>query len=120
MLAPTFVGGAAEVVITAENSLTIARANQTIEVLAAQLEPLGATDLGTIHIKDSDGRELVCQAVDTDFDPYHQPDLIVFQTDFAPHETKSFTATVGKKQQFSKDQFKVFGRFVRKRFDDFA
>lgn len=61
-----------------------------------------------------------CQAVDTDFHPYHQPDMVVSQTGVAPHETKSFTATVRKKQRFSKDQFKVFGRFVRKRFDDFA
>ena len=35
-------------------------------------------------------------------------------------ETKTFTVVVGAKQEFSKEQFRAFGRFVRERFDDFA
>jgi len=111
---------AAGLVVKAENPLSIARASQTLELTRAQLEPLGAKDLATVHVKDDRGHELVCQAVDTDYDAYHQPDIVIFQADFAPSETRTFSVVAGKKQEYSKDQFKAFGRFVRERFDDFA
>jgi hypothetical protein len=63
---------------------------------------------------------VLCQAVDTDFDAYHRPDRVVFQADFGPGETKSFTLVAGAKQVYRKEQFKAHGRFVRERFDDFA
>ena len=50
----------------------------------------------------------------------HTPDIVIFQTDFAPGETKTFTVTSGKKQQFKPEDYKAYGRFVRERFDDFA
>jgi len=56
--------------------------------------------------------------VDTDGD-YH-PDEVIFQADFAAGESKSFAVTVGKKWDYTKDQFRAYGRFVRERFDDFA
>lgn len=108
---------AAPIAITATNILPIARASQTIEITAAQLAP---HDLLTIHIQDANGKELVAQAVDTDGDAYRKPDIVIFQSDFAANESKSFTATTGKKQIHSKDEYKAFGRFVRERFDDFA
>ena len=110
----------AQLTVTAANKLNLARTSQTIELTAEQLAPLAAKDLATIHVKDAAGMELVAQAVDTDFDAYHKADIVIFQADFAPNETKTFTVTTGKKQEFSKDQFKAFGRFVRERFDDFA
>jgi len=106
--------------VTAKNILAIARASQTIELTAAQLGPLGAQDLATVHVKDPAGKELIVQAVDTDYDAYHKPDIVIFQADFAGRETKTFTVTTGAKQEFTKEQFKAFGRFVRERFDDFA
>lgn len=111
---------AAELTVTAVNKLNLARANQTLELTAKQLEPLGAKELNTIHVRDAAGRELIVQAVDTDFDAYHKPDLVIFQSDFAANESKTFTVSVGKKPEFSKEQFRAFGRFVRERFDDFA
>ena len=111
---------AAQLTVTAVNKLPLARASQTIELTAAQLAPLGTKELATIHVTDSAGKELVAQAVDTDYDAYHKTDIVIFQSDFAASETKTFTVTTGKKQEFSKEQFKVFGRFVRERFDDFA
>jgi hypothetical protein len=71
-----------------------------------------------IHVKDATGRELLCQAVDTDGD--YTPDTVIFQADFAPGEAKNFTASVGIKWVYTKDQFKAYGRFARERFDDFA
>lgn len=49
-----------------------------------------------------------------------QADIVIFQADFAPGETKTFRVTIGAKQVYAKDQFKAHGRFVRERFDDFA
>lgn len=111
---------AAQLTVTAVNKLQIARASQTIELSAKQLEPLGEKDFTKIHIKDSAGKEVLCQAVDTDFDAYHKTDIVIFQSDFAAGETKTFTVSAGAKQEFKPEQFKAFGRFVRERFDDFA
>lgn len=111
---------AAQLTVTAANKLPLARASQTIELTAAQLAPLGAKDLTTVHVKDSAGKELVVQAVDTDGDAYRKPDIVIFQADFAGNETKTFTATTGDKQLYTKDQYKAYGRFNRERFDDFA
>ena len=117
---PSLGIGASQLTVTTVNKLPLARASQTIELSAIQLAPLGAKELGNIHIKDSAGKEILAQAVDTDFDTYHKADIVIFQADFAASETKTFTVTTGGKQEFSKEQFKAFGRFVRERFDDFA
>jgi hypothetical protein len=106
--------------ITATNPLDVARSSQTLEVSAADLAPLGEKDLSKIHIGGVDGKEVICQAIDNDGDALRTFDAVVFQTDFSPGETQSFTVTTGEKQVFRKDQFKAFGRFNRERFDDFA
>ena len=104
--------------IKAVNRLQIARPSETIELSSKDLAALGAKDLTMIHVKDAAGKELLCQAVDTDGD--YTPDLLIFQADFAAGETKSFTASAGSPRVYTKDQFKAYGRFVRERFDDFA
>ncbi|HEY2081918.1 MAG TPA: DUF4861 family protein [Verrucomicrobiae bacterium] len=117
---PTACTAAGPLTIKATNKLQISRPSQTIEISGKDLAPLGAKNLDLIHVKDSSGRELLCQAVDTDYDDYHKPDMVIFQADFAPGETKTFTASTGKKQTYKKTDFKAYGRFVRERFDDFA
>lgn len=104
--------------IKAVNKLPIARSGQTIELSAQFLAPLGESDLTKIHVKDGADNPLLCQAVDTDGD--YTPDIVIFQADFGPNETKLFTVTTGPKWVYTKDQFKAYGRFVRERFDDFA
>jgi hypothetical protein len=106
--------------LAATATLAFADAPATLTVTAAQLAPLGTTNLACIHVQDAAGKELVVQAVDTDFDAFHKYDLVIFQSDFATNETKTFTVSVGKKQEYSKEEFKAFGRFNRERFDDFA
>ncbi len=117
---PTFCLAASQLTIGAANNLPIARASQTIELSAKDLAPLGEGSLEKIHVKDAAGKELLCQAVDTDYDDYHEADIVIFQSDFAAGEKKTFTVTVGKKHEFKKEDFKAHGRFVRERFDDFA
>jgi hypothetical protein len=106
--------------IKAVNKLDIARSSQTIELTEKDLGPLGEGNLQRIHVKDAAGKEVLCQAVDTDLDDYHKPDMVIFQADFAPGETKTFTVSTGSKQVYRKEQFRAHGRFVRERFDDFA
>src|SRR5437879_10763925 len=112
--------GQSQLTVTTVNKLPIARANQTIEITAKDLVPLGEKDLNKIHVADSSGKELLTQAVDTDYDEYHKPDIVIFQADFAANQTKTFVVTAGKKHEYTKDDFKAYGRFVRERFDDFA
>jgi hypothetical protein len=120
LLAALTANAAGQLTVTAVNHLDFARPAQTLELSAQQLAPLGEPDLEKIHVRDAGGRELICQAVDTDYDPYHKPDEVIFQADFGPGETKNFTVVTGKKQAYTKDDFKAYGRFVRERFDDFA
>ena len=100
---------------------TPARGSRHLPDSTAQaLAPLGEKDLMKLHVRDAAGKEVLCQAVDTDYDDYHKPDMLIFQADFAPNETKTFTITAGKKREYAKEDFRAYGRFVRERFDDFA
>ncbi|HEX4264410.1 MAG TPA: DUF4861 family protein [Verrucomicrobiae bacterium] len=117
---PAACSAAGPLTIKAVNKLQIPRPSQTIEISGKDLAPLGAKNLEMIHVKDSSGKEVLCQAVDTDYDDYHKPDMVIFQADFAPGETKTFTVSTSKKQAYQKADFKAYGRFVRERFDDFA
>jgi hypothetical protein len=108
----------ARLTVKAANRLQIERKNQTIELAFKDLMPLGEKDPAKIHVQNAAGNEIICQAVDTDGDS--TADLVIFQADFAPAETKTFTVTSGAKQVYTPDQFKAYGRFARERFDDFA
>ncbi len=119
-LAGSSVKAQVQLTVTAVNKLKLARASETIELTAESLAPLGEKDLMKIHVRDASGKEVLSQAVDTDYDDYHKPDLLIFQSDFAPNETKTFTLTAGKKREYAKADFRAYGRFVRERFDDFA
>ena len=109
-----------QLTITAVNKLKIARPGETIELTAQTLAPLSEKDLTKLHVRDASGNEVLAQAVDIDYDDFHKPDVLIFQTDFAPNETKTFTITAGKKREYKKEDFRAYGRFVRERFDDFA
>jgi len=118
---PTLCPAASQLTVKATNKLQIPRASQTIELSAQDLAPLGAKNLDTIHVKDSSGKEeILCQAVDSDFDDFHKPDMVIFQADFGPGQTETFTVTSGKKQTYKKDDYKAYGRFNQERFDDYA
>jgi hypothetical protein len=109
-----------QLTVTAVNRLKVARQNETLELKATDLAPLGEKDLMKLHVRDSSGKEILCQAVDTDYDDYHKPDLLIFQADFAPNQTRTFVVTAGPKHEYKKEDFRAYGRFVRERFDDFA
>ncbi|HEV2294337.1 MAG TPA: DUF4861 family protein [Tepidisphaeraceae bacterium] len=109
----------ADVTVKATNKLDFARPSQTIEVSGEDLTSLDVKDLTFVHVKDDAGEELLAQAVDTDFDEVHRPDIVIFQSDFKPNQTKTFTLSAGKKQVYTAEDFRAFGRFNRERFDDY-
>jgi hypothetical protein len=109
-----------QLTVTAVNKLNIARQSETLELTTAALAPLGEKDLMKLHVRDSAGKEVLSQAVDTDYDDYHKPDVLIFQADFQPNETKTFTVVAGAKREYTREDFRAYGRFVRERFDDFA
>ena len=55
-----------QLTVTAVNKLNIVRSSETIELSAQVLAPLGEKDLMKIHVRDSSGKEVLSQAVDTD------------------------------------------------------
>lgn len=60
-----------QLTVTAVNRLKLPRPHETIELTARDLASLGEKDLMKIRVRDSSGKELVCQPVDTDYDEYH-------------------------------------------------
>ena len=105
--------------VTAGNALDLARPAETIEVPLSALGGLKPDDLARVGVVETrTGRELPSQPTDGDGD--HDFDRLVFQADFGPKETKAFTLTLGQKHVPRPEEFRVYGRFVRERFDDFA
>ncbi len=107
-----------ELKLTAINKLDFDRNSQTIELSAKDLSALGEKDLTKIHISDENGKEVLCQAVDTDGDYF--PDQLIFQANFTAEQTRIFKVIVGDKCVYEKEQFRAYGRFVRERCDDFC
>jgi hypothetical protein len=107
-------------VVTAANSLDIARPSETLVLTAAAIRSVASVDdVRKIHVRDpATSEEIVAQAVDTNDDGTF--DEVVFQADFAPKQTRTFLLVVGDRQVFRREQFKAYGRFVRERRDDFA
>ena len=106
--------------VTVRNSLDIARPSETIVLTGAAIRAaMPVEDLRTIHVTDeASGREVVAQPVDLNDDGVF--DEVIFQADFGPRATRTFSLSAGPRQTFTRDQFKAYGRFVRERRDDFA
>ncbi len=102
------------------NDLDLARRGEMIELPLASLGGrFRREDLPRIRVLEArSAREVPSQAVDPDSDGAFGQ--IVFQADFAPRESKTFLLALGERRLPRKEDFRVYGRFVRERFDDFA
>jgi pectinesterase len=106
-------------VLTLTNPLDTRRSAETIELAAVDLIKLvPGLDMKKIQVVDSQGKPVLSQLVDTDGD--ETPDQIVFQADFGPNESKAFWLRVAERGLAAEADYKVYGRFVRERHDDFA
>jgi hypothetical protein len=105
--------------VTVRNPLAIARPAETIVLAGADIrKALSVGDLRTLHVRDAAGRDVLAQAIDVNDDGTF--DELVFQTDVAAGESRTFTLAVGDRRVYTREQFRAYGRFVRERRDDFA
>ncbi|HEY3595396.1 MAG TPA: glycoside hydrolase family 88 protein [Polyangiaceae bacterium] len=110
---------AVKVSVSVTNQLAAARSSETLALKLGDLKRLfPSLEPSQSIVVDSEGHELLSQWVDTNGD--EDPDELVFQSDFAASETKVFGIAKAPRKTPSPDQFKVYGRFVRERHDDFA
>jgi unsaturated rhamnogalacturonyl hydrolase len=118
--ASTFLAAQPVLRANVTNQLDQTRASETVELPYALLKgAFRAEDLARVVVTDAgSSREVLSQAVDEDGDGV--PDRLVFQSNFGPGETRGFVLAKGDARSFRKDEFRVYGRFVRERFDDFA
>jgi hypothetical protein len=113
-------GAGPGILVRVTNPLDAARPTESVEVTAAALAGLVApADLVRLAVSDGrTGREVLSQAVDEDGDGTF--DRLVFQAEFAPGETREFTLVRGQARKPRLEDYRVYGRFVRERHDDFA
>ena len=93
---------------------------ETVEVPAAALGgTFKAEDLPRLVVTDAKtGHEVLAQAVDENGDGTF--DRLVFQSDFAPGEAREYLLSRGEPRKPRLADYRVYGRFVRERHDDFA
>ncbi len=109
----------AQVTVTVQNTLDIPRPSETIELnwtdIAAAL-PSAKPD--HVIVTDSAGNPVVAQPIWLNNTSKKKPaDQFVFQSDFDPNQTKTFTLAPGLPAPYEP---RVYGRWVPERHDDFA
>jgi len=111
--------GMAEITVNVANPINLARKSETVVLHFEELRRLvPALDPATTIVTDTSGAELCSQLVDMNGDEV--ADDLVFQDDFGPYASKSFTLRAGVRGQPAREDYRVYGRFVRERHDDFA
>ena len=107
------------IVVTLANPLAAKRKAETIALTLADLvKVVPGWDLKKTQVLDARGKPVLSQLVDSDGD--ETPDQIVFQADFGASESKAFKLKVAERTSAAEADYKVYGRFVRERHDDFA
>jgi pectinesterase len=102
-----------------DNPLDAPRAAETIAVGLKAIRDLApALDPRKLVVVDEAKRPVPSQLVDLDGD--EAPDELVFQTDLAARGSKTFSVQGGDRALPARDAYRVYGRFVRERHDDFA
>jgi len=105
--------------VKVQNPLATARGAETIALTLAELRKFSpGLDAAKIVVMDAKRQPVLSQLVDGDGDDVF--DELVFQTDLGAKESKTFTVEAGARPTPKADDFKVYGRFVRERHDDFA
>jgi hypothetical protein len=107
------------VAVKVQNTMGVARGAATIAITMADLHKYSpGLEAGKVVVVDARKQPVLSQLVDSDGDD--APDELLFQTDLGAKESKTFTVEAGTRPTPKADDFKVYGRFVRERHDDFA
>ena len=102
-----------------ENPLAAARGLETISVKLAELQRIvPSLDPAHLVVVDGAGHALLSQLIDANGDEAF--DELAFQTTLGAGEAKTFRIQQGERQPPRAGEYKVYGRFVRERHDDFA
>lgn len=106
--------------VTITSPSSFARPRETLALSGAELAKASpGFELKKAMVVDGGGRPLLSQLVDMNGD--EEPDELVFQADFAASESKRFSLRQGERPQHAATaDYKVYGRFVRERHDDFV
>jgi unsaturated rhamnogalacturonyl hydrolase len=105
--------------VKATNPLAQARTAETVVLHFDDLRELApGLDPTKTVVVDAKGREVLSQLVDMNADGV--ADDLVFQDDFGPRESRTFTLRAGARRAPLREEYRVYGRFVRERHDDFA
>jgi pectinesterase len=105
--------------LTVTNPVAIQRDAETIALALADLIKVAPKiDLSKTVVTDATGKIVLSQVVDLDGND--TPDQLVFQTDLGPSESKTFSLKAADRPMTTEEDYKVYGRFVRERHDDFA
>jgi len=105
--------------VMAANPSAFARARETIALSSSELSKFApGLELKKALVVDAAGRPVLSQLVDMNGDD--EPDELVFQADFAAGEVKRFHLRHGQRHPAAPAEYKVYGRFVRERHDDFV
>jgi unsaturated rhamnogalacturonyl hydrolase len=128
LLLATFSGASAPLAVASpsaeavgvkvSNPLKAARASETVVLALPELAAIAKLDPARTVVVDAAGKPVMSQLVDLDGDEV--PEQLVFQTDLGPLETRTFTVQAGARTTPASADFRVYGRFVRERHDDFA
>ncbi len=105
--------------ILVSNPTQATRRSETVVIRRDAIEKLvPAFEFKKALIVDEVGRSVLSQVVDNNGDG--TLDEILFQTDLAGSDKKTFKLRLGERHLASPAEYKAYGRFVRERHDDFA
>jgi hypothetical protein len=108
----------AAVLVEVANATSVARAKETIALSETELKKVAPTlELGKALVFDAQGAPVSSQVI-AGVDG--APGELVFQTDLAPSGQQRFSIAPGERKPAPAGEYRVYGRFVRERHDDFA
>jgi hypothetical protein len=117
--APTLASVPDVLKVTVTNPVAIQRDAETIALMLTDVVKIAPKiDFTKTVVTDATGKVVLSQVVDADGND--TPDQLVFQTDLGPSESKTFSLKTADRPLTTEDDYKVYGRFVRERHDDFA
>jgi len=116
---PPVLLGKAGVELKVENLLAEARGTETLAVEVGDLlRIVPSLDPAHLVVIDAAGHALLSQLIDVNGDD--SLDELAFQVTLGANEAKTFRIQPGERKPLRVDEYKVYGRFVRERHDDFA
>ena len=107
------------VLVSVMNAAAMQRSKETVSLSDAELKKVAPSlELAKALVFDANGAPVLSQVVAaTAGGP---PSELVFQSDFAASEQKTFRVRAGERKLPPTSAYQVYGRFVRERHDDFA